>query len=508
MKKNKKFKKKRYIFLYVLVFLLTLSVTSTNWAINKFAFLSFDEAIFQLTSPIKSAEKSILTSFITDSLFIAILCSIIIFVILFLVLDYLSCEKIGFEMRIYKRKLKFEIKSLFFRILLGLAILGGTIGIIYSCLNKIGFIKYLDNQIHDSLFIEEHYVDPEDTKLTFDKKKKNLIYIYAESLESTYFSKELGGETSYNLLEPITSLTANNINFSDTNKFGGALSVQGTTWTTGAMIAQTAGLPLMVSGEFATENKLSSMLKGATTLGDILNENGYNQMYMIGSDRSFGNRGVYFKEHGNYTIYDYNTAKKNKKISSDYYVWWGYEDSKLFEYAKEEITKLSKKKEPFNFTMLTTNTHFTDGYLEKNCSTKYNIPYFDAIYCSAGQLNSFITWITKQPFYEDTTIVLVGDHVSMQSGIYSEDTERRVYNLFINSSIKEGKFTNREFCTMDLFPTTLASIGVDIEGDRLGLGTNLFSDKKTLIEEYGYKEFSNEMSRYSKFYMNKFINGK
>ena len=52
----------RYILLYVLVFFLTLSVFSTNWAINKFAFLSFDETMFQLTSPIKSAESSILAT--------------------------------------------------------------------------------------------------------------------------------------------------------------------------------------------------------------------------------------------------------------------------------------------------------------------------------------------------------------------------------------------------------------------------------------------------------------
>ena len=98
------------------------------------------------------------------------------------------------------------------------------------------------------------------------------------------------------------------------------MSVPGTTWTTGAMVAQTSGLPLMVSGEFATENRLSSMLSGATTLGDILEANGYNQMYMIGSDKSFGNRDIYFKEHGNYKIYDYNVAKKKNKISDDYYV--------------------------------------------------------------------------------------------------------------------------------------------------------------------------------------------
>lgn len=40
---------------------------------------------------------------------------------------------------------------------------------------------------------------------------------------------------------------------------------------------------------------------------------------------------------------------------------------------------------------------------------------------------------------------------------------------------------------MDMFPTALAAMGVKIEGDRLGLGTNLFSREETLAEKYGYE---------------------
>lgn len=46
----------------------------------------------------------------------------------------------------------------------------------------------------------------------------------------------------------------------------------------------------------------------------------------------------------------------------------------------------------------------------------------------------------------------------------------------------------RDFTTFDMFPTTLASIGVKIQGNRLGLGTNLFSDEPTLLETYGMEE--------------------
>ena len=44
------------------------------------------------------------------------------------------------------------------------------------------------------------------------------------------------------------------------------------------------------------------------------------------------------------------------------------------------------------------------------------------------------------------------------------------------------KKKNRDFSTLDFFPTTLASLGVQIEGDRLGLGTNLFSNNVSSIK--------------------------
>ena len=55
---------------------------------------------------------------------------------------------------------------------------------------------------------------------------------------------------------------------------------------------------------------------------------------------------------------------------------------------------------------------------------------------------------------------------------------------------------------MDMYPTILASMGVQIEGERLGLGTNLFSGEKTLVEELGYDYVDKELRKKSDFYNN------
>ena len=54
-------------------------------------------------------------------------------------------------------------------------------------------------------------------------------------------------------------------------------------------------------------------------------------------------------------------------------------------------------------------------------------------------------------------------------------------------------------------PTILAAMGCTIEGERLGLGTNLFSGKPTLIEEMGFNAFNDQLCRTSDYYTTHFF---
>ena len=187
----------------------------------------------------------------------------------------------------------------------------------------------------------------------------------------------------------------------------------------------------------------------------------------------------------------------------DYYEWWGYEDSKLFKFAKNELLNLSKKNEPFNLTLLTTNTHHIGGYIEKGCEKKYKEKFKNAVACSDKQIYEFVEWVKRQDFYKNTTIVIIGDHLSMDSAFFEnvDGSKRTNYNVFINANKDAANTTNKIFNTLDIFPTTISSIGGNIEGDRLALGTDLFSNTKTLYEEYGKEYVDNEYYKNSKFYL-------
>jgi len=153
--------------------------------------------------------------------------------------------------------------------------------------------------------------------------------------------------------------------------------------------------------------------------------------------------------------------------------------------------------------MLTCDTHFPNGYRCNLCQTEYKKKYPNVVACASRQLDAFIAWIQEQPFYENTTIVLCGDHLTMDPAFMqpvNDDYTRTIYNCIINPATEPINEKNRQFGTFDMMPTTLAAMGVTIEGDRLGLGTNLFSDKKTLTEEYGHAYVNREFQKYSRFY--------
>ncbi len=379
--------------------------------------------------------------------------------------------------------------------------------------SQIDAFSYFKDYMQKTEVYNEEYTDPEKQEYIFPEKKKNLIYIFLESMESSFASVAEGGLMPDNYIPYLTELAKENISFSDTDLLGGAHSVAGTTWTAAAMVTQTSGIPVTIPISKSNFGKDNTFLPGAYSIGEILESAGYNQELMVGSIASYAKREAYFVEHGNYRIFDYYTAEERMLIPKDYFRWWGFEDQKLFEYAKYEITNLYNEGKPFNFTMLTVDTHFTDGYKCEQCEANYDNQYANVIRCSDKQIHEFIEWIKQQPFYEDTVIVLAGDHITMDHNYFNRIDEdimqrgRRIYNCFINTGLNPDYRTekNRDFSTLDMFPTTLAALGVKWGSASLGLGVNLFSDMPTLCELKGVDGLSNELASSSDFYSNYII---
>ncbi len=474
-----------------------LAFFASTWYIDTYGNVGFDSVLFTLFSDSDGTEVDIIKSFLLKGLLPAVLSSALTGFILF----FEPNRTLSLNL---KNEKKLRIYPLHKALSLLLAIFI-TLPLLAVSAKKVELTDYVESISTESSIYDEKYVDPSKAEIIFPEEKQNLIYIYLESMETSFFTKELGGGNDLNPIPELYDLAKNNLNFSHNDSVGGFRSLSGGTWTIAALVSQTSGIPLKTPvGVGENDYGTDTFLPGVTSINDILAKNGYNQAFMCGSDVKFGGREAYFTQHGVNNIFDLATAWNEGIVEDGRKVWWGMEDFHLFDYAKEKITKMASEDSPFAFTMLTVDTHFADGYVCERCVRKYDEQYENVLACSSKQVDEFVKWIEEQDFFENTTVIICGDHPTMDNHYIqrkiSPDAGRFVYNCIINSKTTTFNTKNRNFSSLDMFPTTLAAMGCIIKGDRLGLGTNLFSDTPTLLEELGTEEFNNELKKSSEFY--------
>ncbi len=484
----------------LLLCLANILLLLTIWLEQTYDQVNFEQMLFQL----KSTSKGVNTHILRNALLSVGLLSVVITWIETRIYHLLT-ERYGIkDSSLLKscHSARSRVSSLIRKHVLSIVSVIFTISLIICGTNTRVF-AFMKADSTESEFIREYYVRPDPSILEFLEQKRNLIYIFLESMENTYADPAAGGTITECFIPELASLAEGEVNFSHSSGLGGALSFPGTTWTAAAMVAQTAGIPVKVSLEADTYGADGSFLPGAVAIGQILKEQGYTQVLLLGSDAEFHGRESYFTEHGDYEIIDTCALKEAGRLPQDYEAWWGFEDEKLFSFAREELTRLGKSGEPFNFTMLTADTHFPDGCPCRLCGDDFDDQYANVLACSSRQVAAFVAWIREQPFYENTTVVISGDHLTMDASFMEEidpQFTRTIYNCFINAAAVPVREKERQFGTFDLFPTTLAALGVKIEGGRLGLGTDLFSDRKTLTEQFGYEQLAEELQKQSEFY--------
>ena len=478
--------------------------TGTIWGKEAFGDLEPDQILINLNSPTEGTDVGVYISLfegpvLTTALLTALFC-IIVF----------PKYKLTYNKNDKKSTIFPAVVIRVLCLVLAITILIG--GCAFG-IERFQLMTLFDAYLSASTYIEDNFVDPETTNIKFPEEKRNLVFIYLESMENTYFSKDLGGYFEENYMPDLAELSKEGISFSHKESgFGGPIRTFGSGWSVAAMVNMNSGLPMKVPVDGNSYGAPDNFLPGATTLGDILQEQGYEQSVMFGADASFGGLDFFFESHGNFNIFDHKGAKKMGWIPEDYKVWWGYEDDKLYEFAKTELTRLASLDKPFHFVMETADTHAPDGWLSPNAEKKFDSQYANCIYYSQAEAVKFVRWIQEQDFYENTTIVIIGDHLSMASAFFEDvkGYKRTIYNLFLNvpenlKDIPTEHTFNRQWAPFDMFPTTLASIGVEIPGNRLGMGTNVFSNQQTLLERDGFDKVNEELKNRSNFYNNNIL---
>lgn len=87
----------------------------------------------------------------------------------------------------------------------------------------------------------------------------------------------------------------------------------------------------------------------------------------------------------------------------------------------------------------------------------------------------------------------------MGTRLVKDFSNRKWVDVFINSSKKPKSEENSVFSDIDMFLTILSLINFDIEGNKLGFGTDLFSAEKTLIESLALDQLNFKLGKMASY---------
>lgn len=473
---------KKYFFSLISVVCVALGVglyRIADLVSEKYVTSSFEAILFHMRNRVDGTDSSVMWEFLQCLVWPA--CAVLVLCLLLIALG--------------KRASKAFTPLLIASVLVFL--IGAGLG-----LNKLGFIDYVINKSESSTFIEEHYVRTENNKIIRPEKKRNLIIVYIESMESSYASKEKGGFFDENMIPNLMKIAEENLYFSSTDKYGGTNWVEGTGWTTAGVISTSTGIPVF-SPVKDKNDVTSNAFKSVVSLSDVLLADGYYEKFLMGGDYNFGGLSDFVKNHGQVDLVGLNEIKRKGGLTIDDYSGWGFSDRLVLEIAKKDLDSLSKdSSKPFFYSLMTIDTHTPKGFVTSDCDCHFKDDYSKSIECADQHLGSFYAWLRKQSFFENTVVVFMGDHISMND-LYFEGisrNDRRIYNAIVNSAVQTNNNHNRVFNQLDLFPTILAAMGYQIPGERLGLGVNLFSNEPTLYEQFTPVHVVKELQKHSSFY--------
>ncbi|WP_338463703.1 phosphoglycerol transferase I [Franconibacter daqui] len=303
-------------------------------------------------------------------------------------------------------------------------------------------------------------------------KKYNYVFIYAESLERTF--RMLGGK---DYLPGINKIANQHLEFTNIEQ---PLNM-GMGWTMAGMVNTQCGIPLVMAQGNSGSN-VSHFLSGADCVATWLTRQGYQTEFIRGSQKEFAGGDKFLAQHGWQTQHDKPYFVKNGLATPEQISGWGVHDDALLAHSWQEFVRLSQSDKPFLLSFLTVNTHppvgtflpQCDNHVDKN--SQYQM--LSSVSCSDYLLTDFINKIKNSPWFDNTIIVLVSDHIMMANDanplLSKQEAERRNNFIVIKKDLV-GIKNNTPGTLLDVWPTVLDLSGASVKA--FGFGKSLLDNK-------------------------------
>lgn len=330
------------------------------------------------------------------------------------------------------------------------------------------------SRLADSDF-ETYYKTP---NKVIAEPKLNLVYIYGESLERTYFDQQ----AFPGLAPELSREKDNSIDFSQTEQ------LPGTDYTIAGMVASQCGIPLFAPFDGNASASLSSFYPQNICLGDILKNSGYENWFIQGADLRFAGKDTFLLSHGFDAANMYGSQELKSRVADPgYRNNWGYYDDTVMDEVFEKYEELSRAQKRFALFTLTVDTHHPDGFISRSCQRK-SYSYdgkpnqsFSAVACSQEHVARLIERIKASPWFKNTIIVVTSDHLAMNNTAhqYLIKQPRRDLFMVIRGDQPQAEVLDAKRSTLDNGATVLDILGGD---NAIGLGRSGLSSTSLSTE--------------------------
>ncbi len=274
--------------------------------------------------------------------------------------------------------------------------------------------------------------------------------------------------------------------------------------------------------EFIVENSLYPLSRGAVffthsqneykATPEILSENGYTTASLHANNKSFWNRDVMYQALGYERFYNIDDYEVNEENS----VGWGLKDKEFLDQSIAHLKEMQATGKPFYAKFITLTNHHPyeldeeDASIEPyNSNSKTLNNYFPTVRYTDEALEQFINRLKEEGLYEDSIIVIYGDHYGISENHNAamaqylgkeeitpfDSVQLQRVPLIIHIPGQKGQTISEVSGQIDLKPTLLHLLGIDTK-DNIEFGSDLFSkdrldftvfrDGSFITEDYVY----------------------
>ena len=385
--------------------------------------------------------------------------------------------------------------------LVGALVIGGTT----AFATTVGVGDYI-KAASSPYDVGEYFVEP---AVTDAGSKHNLVLIYLESGEATLADDQLFEKDAFVPLKEATPEADGWQSVENLQQYRGG------GWTMAGLVSTQCGVPLKgpgFGGDSAGTNELGdnteTYLGGSTCLGDVLDEHGYNSVFLGGANASFAAKDTFLSTHGYSEVKGLADWREAGEPEENFRKDWGLSDERLLAHARTELDELhaeaERTGEPFNLSVLTLDTH-EPVHIYEYCNVDTENEVTSVFSCSMTQVAGFVEYMKAQGYLEDTAVVIMGDHLKHMSAgdAFHEQLDhhanRTIFNRIWVPGGGNSSVLRPGVDQLNMYPTILEAAGLTLADHEAGLGVSAFTSTVPIgsaqaLEPDAYAELMDSLS--------------